>query len=120
MHRQAGVQQAEGVEKATQQAYANINQDETEKAQTAEQSINQQQQFAQQRGLQKSADQDYAATMNSMPWGMAWANQSPWGPYAGYPMGGPGPYGGGVGGGAGHYHVHYHITPPAPAAPVAR
>ena len=115
MQRQAGVQQAMGVEKATQQAYANINQDETEKAQTAEQSINEQQQFSQQMGLQKSADRDYAATMNSMPWGMAWANQSPWGPYAGYPMGGPGAYGGG---GAGHYHVHYHIAPP-PAAPVA-
>jgi hypothetical protein len=112
-HRQAGVQQAVGVEKATQQAYANINQDETEKAQLAAQSLDEQQQFAQQRGLQKSADRDYAATMNSLPWGAAWANQSPWGPYAGYPMGGPGPYG--AGGGAGHYHVHYHIAPPAPA-----
>lgn len=113
VHRQVGVQQAMGVEKATQQSYANINQDETEKAQTAEQSLDEQQQFAQQRGLQKSADRDYAATMNSLPWGSAWANQSPWGPYAGYPMGGPGPYGGGAG--AGHYHVHYHIAPAAPA-----
>lgn len=113
VQRQAGVQQAVGINQATQQAYANINQDETEKAQTAEQSINEQTQFSQQTGLQKSADRDYAATMNSLPWGAAWANQSPWGPYAGYPMGGPGPYG--AGGGAGHYHVHYHIAPP-PAA----
>jgi hypothetical protein len=112
-HRQAGVQQAQGVEKATQQAYADINQGENEKAQLAEQSLDEQNQFAQQRGLQKSADRDYAATMNSLPWGMAWANQTPWGPYAGYPMGGPGPMG--PVGGAGHYHIHYHIAPPAAA-----
>jgi hypothetical protein len=113
-HRQAGVQQAAGVEKATQQAYADINQGENEKGQIAEQSLDEQSQFAQQRGLQKSADRDYAATMNSLPWGAAWANQSPWGPYAGYPMGGPGPYGAGAG--AGHYHVHYHMAPaPAPS-----
>jgi hypothetical protein len=113
LHRQAGVQQAQGVEKSTQQAYADINQGENEKGQLAEQSLDEQNQFAQQRGLQKSADRDYAATMNSLPWGAAWANQSPWGPYAGYPLGGPGPYGAGAG--AGHYHVHYHIAPPAPA-----
>jgi hypothetical protein len=117
MQRQAGVKQAAAVNQATQQAYADINAGETAKAESAEQSIQNTNQFAQQMSAQLSADRDYRATLNSLPWGMAWANQTPWGPYAGYPMG-TGPYGPvGGGGAAPHYHVHYHL--PAQAAPSA-
>lgn len=114
MQRQAGLHQAGQVHRAIEQSYGAINQDATAAARAAEKSVNAQQQFSQQMSLQKSADRDNAATLNALPWGMAWANQSPWGPYAGYPMNGPGPYGP-IGGGAGHYHVHYHIAPPAAA-----
>jgi hypothetical protein len=119
MQRHAGLQQATAFDRAAQQEYADINAGETEKAEGEQQSLNQQAQFAQQRSSQLSADRDNAATLNSLPWGMAWANQSPWGPYAGYPMGGPGPYGPLGGGGDAHYHVHYHLAPPtAPGAAV--
>jgi hypothetical protein len=118
MQRQAGLRQAAAVNRATQQAYADINAGETAKAETAQQSLNEQAQFAQQMSAQLSENRDYRATLNSLPWGMAWANQSPWGPYAGYPMGGPGPYGP-LGGGDAHYHVHYHAAP-ATAPPTPR
>jgi hypothetical protein len=86
--RQADVQQAMAVHKQMKQAYANVNADANQAAKTAEDSITQQQEFAQEDGLQKNADRDAAATdMLTQP-------------YFGY--GGYGGYGfGGV-----HYHFH--------------
>lgn len=87
--RKADVSQAMATHKQMQQAYANINADETKAAQTAEGSIKQQQQFSQEDVLQKSADRDAAAT--------DLLNQPFWGGYGGY---------GGYGYGGVHYHFH--------------
>lgn len=88
--RQADLSQAKAMHQQMQQAYSNINADETKAAQTAEGSIKRQQQFAQQDALQKTADQDAAATdLLNQPF------------FGGYGYG----YGGyGVGGV--HYHFH--------------
>ncbi len=48
--------------KQMKQSYADINKDETAAAKTAENSVKQQQEFAQEDSLQKTADQDAAAT----------------------------------------------------------
>jgi hypothetical protein len=86
--RQADVQQAMAVHKQMKQSYANINADANEAAKTAEDSIKQQQEFAQEDGIQKNADRDAAATDLLTQ------------PFFGY--GGYGGYGfGGV-----HYHFH--------------
>jgi hypothetical protein len=116
VQRKSGLTQAAAVNQATQQAYNDINAGETEKAEGAQASINEQNQFAQQMSAQLSSDRDTRATLNSLPWGQAWANQSPWGPYAGYPMGGGGAFGA-VGAPGSHLHIHYHGGAPAPAAP---
>lgn len=87
--RQADVKQAAAVHKQMKQAYANINADENKAAQTAESSIKQQQEFAQEDGLQKNADRDAAATDELM--------QPFFGGYGGY---------GGYGYGGVHYHFH--------------
>ena len=86
--RQADVSQAMALHKQMKQSYADINKDETAAAQTAENSIKQQQEFAQEDSLQKTADQDAAATdMLTQPFGG----------YGGY---------GGYGYGDVHYHFH--------------
>ncbi|QDT74907.1 hypothetical protein [Lacipirellula limnantheis] len=86
--RQADVGQAMALHKQMKQSYADINKDETEAAQTEEGSIKQQQQFAQERSMQKTADQDAAATdMLTQPFGG----------YGGY---------GGYGYGGVHFHFH--------------
>lgn len=86
--RQADVSQAMALHKQMKQSYADINKDETAAAKTAENSVKQQQEFAQQDSLQKTADQDAAATdMLTQPFGG----------YGGY---------GGYGYGDVHYHFH--------------
>lgn len=88
--RQADLSQAKAVHQQMKQSYANINADETKAAQTEEGSIKQQQEFAQEDSLQKTSDQDAAATDLMTPF------------YGGYGYGGFGGYGyGGV-----HYHFH--------------
>jgi hypothetical protein len=86
--RQADVQQAMALHKQMKKSYADINKDETAAAKTAESSVKQQQEFAQEDSLQKTADQDAAATdMLTQPFGG----------YGGY---------GGYGYGDVHYHFH--------------
>jgi hypothetical protein len=86
--RQADVGQAMALHKQMKQSYADINKGETAAAKTAENSVKQQEEFAQEDSLQKTADQDAAATDLLTQ------------PYFGY--GGYGGYGfGGV-----HYHFH--------------
>lgn len=86
--RQADVSQAMALHKQMKQSYADINKDETAAAKTAENSVKQQQEFAQEDSLQKTADQDAAATdMLTQPFGG----------YGGY---------GGYGYGDVHYHFH--------------
>ena len=87
--RQADVNQAMALHKQMKKSYADINADETAAAQTAEGSIKQQQEFAQENSLQKTADQDAADTsLETAPF---------WGGYGGY---------GGYGYGGVHYHFH--------------
>ena len=89
--RQAQVQQAMAAHQQMKQAYANINADANQAASNVESSIKQQQEFAQQDGLQKGADRDAAVNNLLAP------------PFSGW--GGYGAYGGyGVGGV--HYHFH--------------
>ena len=86
--RQADVKQAMAVHQQMKQSYANINADANKAAQTEEDSIKQEQEFAQEDGLQKNADRDAAATdMLTQPFGG----------YGGY---------GGYGYGDVHYHFH--------------
>jgi hypothetical protein len=86
--RQADVGQAMALHKQMKQSYADINKGETAAAQTAENSVKQQQEFTQEDSLQKSADRDAADT--------ALQTQPYWG-YGGY---------GGYGFGDVHYHFH--------------
>lgn len=84
--RQAQVQQAMAAHQQMKQAYANINADANQAASNVEGSIKQQQEFAQQDGLQKGADRDAAVNNLLAP------------PFSGW-----GGYGYGYGG------VHYHF-----------
>jgi hypothetical protein len=113
--RQESVARAMQFNQATQQSYSNINRDSDEAADAARQSMAQQQQATRQMALQKDADRDEAVDAMRSPAPYIWANTLPWGPYAGYPAGGP------VDPGArfGHYHVHYHMGPAAGAAGAA-
>ncbi|WP_428305986.1 hypothetical protein [Lacipirellula sp.] len=87
--RQADVSQAMALHKQMKKADADINADETAAAKTAEGSIKQQQEFAQENSLQKTADQDAADTsLETAPF---------YGGYGGY---------GGYGYGGVHYHFH--------------
>lgn len=86
--RQADLAQASAVHKQMKQSYANINAGENKAAQTAENSIKQEQEFAQEDALQKNADRDAAATD---------LLTQPFGGYGGY---------GGYGYGDVHYHFH--------------
>lgn len=94
--RQAALNQAISVNRATQQAYADINKEETEGAQMAQQSINTEQRQAFERGLEKMDD------LNTYHgWGYGAGYGSPYGYYGGmYPwLPGAGPT---------HVHVHVH------------
>ncbi|MDZ4658505.1 MAG: hypothetical protein SH868_13085 [Bythopirellula sp.] len=93
--RQAGLNQAASVDKATQQAYSNINRDENEAAATAEKSYNTQQAQAAQRGDEK---QEELAADGTSEGGY-------FDPFGGY---GYGPFVTGGGYGATHIHVHVH------------
>jgi hypothetical protein len=92
--RQAGISTALGYQRTTQQELDDVNRDENEAAAEAQQSINAQQQMANERGLQNTADRDAANAAQNGPlyWG-------PY-PYGGYGIA-PGGYGGDV-----HIHVH--------------
>ncbi len=103
--RQASVQQALAINRSVQQAYSNINRDENEAAETAEQSINEEQQNAQ-AGQQLKEGELAAETLRGPgdlnlglgPYG------SGWGPYGniygpnGFDTMAPVQY---------HYHFHY-------------
>jgi hypothetical protein len=96
--RQASLNQAISVNRATQQAYNDINEEETRAAQQAQQSINTQQKQAFERGLEKQEDlNSYSA--GGWGYGAGWG--SPYGYYGGmYPaLPGAGPT---------HVHVHVH------------
>jgi hypothetical protein len=113
--RQESVSRAMQFNQATQQSVANINLGSDDAADAARQSLAQQEQATRQMGLQKDADRNEAVDAMRSPAPYIWANTLPWGPYAGYPAGGP------VDPGArfGHYHVHYHMGPAAGAAGAA-
>lgn len=97
--RQAGVAQAGAIDQATQTAYANINRDETEAAQGAEQSLQTEQQEANERDLQNDQARDAVSIQDvNGPLGYG-----PYGYGMGYPYGGYNPLGG--------YHVHVHVHP---------
>ena len=87
--RQAQVQQAMAAHQQMKQAYANINADENQAASNVASSIKQQQEFAQQDGLQKGAGRDAAVNNLLAP------------PFSGW-----GSYGYGYGYGGVHYHFY--------------
>ena len=93
--RQALVGQATAYHGEEAQALADVNRDENEAAENAEQSIEQQQQFSQERGMQNTADRDAYVRASEAPLG--------YGLYGGYPFGGFGAFGGG--------DVHIHVHP---------
>ena len=95
--RRAGLTEASSVDKATQQAYGNINRDENEAAQVAEQSYNTQQAQAAQRGDEKQDE------LNADGAGEGLGGY--YDPFGGY---GWGPFVPGGGYGATHIHVHVH------------
>ncbi|WP_145432966.1 hypothetical protein [Lacipirellula limnantheis] len=88
LQRQGDVQRAMAMNQQLKQSYANVNADANQAAATAESSITQQQQFAQQDGLQKSDAR--ASTVNNL------LTRPIVGGY-GY---------GGFGGGGVHYHFY--------------
>jgi hypothetical protein len=98
--RQAGVSQAMSYQTQTAQELADVNRDENEAAENAQQSLNAQQQEAQQRELQNTADRDATETGILSPFG--------YGPYGPYGAMGGGPYYGGYGGYGSHVHIHVH------------
>ena len=86
--RQLSVDNAMRENQASQQAAENINRTRNEAAKMAQESLKSQQQAAQERSRQLVSDRDAAATaaLQSSPY--IWLNTLPWGPYAGYPVGG--------------------------------
>ncbi|QDT72726.1 hypothetical protein [Lacipirellula limnantheis] len=86
--RRQSVDNAMRENQATQQAAENINRTRTEAAKIAQESLQSMQQQAQERSRQLVSDRDAAATaaLQSSPY--IWLNTLPWGPYAGYPVGG--------------------------------
>jgi guanyl-specific ribonuclease Sa len=95
--RQAGLSQATSMNAATQQAYGNINRDETAAAQGEQQSLSAEQQQAANRDLQNDASRDANDAAFNGPL---------FGAYGGYPYGGYNPAG--VLGDGIHLHVHVH------------
>ena len=86
--RQMSVDRAMQANQASQQAAENVTRTRNQAAQTAQESIRNQQQAAQQRSQQLTSDRDAAAQAMLQPSAYIWLNTAPWGPYAGYPIGG--------------------------------
>ncbi len=86
--RQQSVDNAMRNNRATQQAADNINRTRNEAAQVAQDSIATQQRAAEERSRQLVSDRDAAARAALQPTSYIWLNTLPWGPYAGYPVGG--------------------------------
>ena len=86
--RQQSVDNAMRENRATQQAAENINRTRTEAAKMAQESMQNQQRATEERSRQLVSDRDAAAAaaLQSSPY--IWLNTLPWGPYAGYPVGG--------------------------------
>jgi hypothetical protein len=108
--RRTSVDYALGMQRQTRQAETQFNREQTVGAQMAQQSMIAQHQSAQQRGAELSMQREAAATEGRFPSSYAWLDSSPWGPYAGYPLGGPDDPGARFG----HYHIHYHAAPVVP------
>jgi chemotaxis protein histidine kinase CheA len=86
--RQMSVDRAMQANQASQQAAENVTRTRNQAAQTAQESMRNQQQAAQQRSQQLTSDRDAAARAILQPSSYIWLNTTPWGPYAGYPIGG--------------------------------
>jgi hypothetical protein len=86
--RQQSVDNAMRENRATQQAAENINRTRTDAARMAQESLNNQQRAAEERSRQLVSDRDAAARAALEPPSYIWLNTLPWGPYAGYPVGG--------------------------------
>lgn len=86
--RQQSVDNAMRENQAAQQASENINRTRNEAAKMAQESLQNQQRATEERSRQLVNDRDAAATaaLQSSPY--IWLNTLPWGPYAGYPVGG--------------------------------
>jgi hypothetical protein len=86
--RQMSVDRAMQANQASQQAAENVTRTRNQAAQTAQESMRNQQQAAQARSQQLTSDRDAAARAMLQPSSFIWLNTTPWGPYAGYPIGG--------------------------------
>lgn len=86
--RQMSVDRAMQANQASQQAAENVTRTRNQAAQTAQESMRNQQQAAQARSQQLTSDRDAAARAMLQPSSYIWLNTTPWGPYAGYPIGG--------------------------------
>ncbi|WP_428304667.1 hypothetical protein [Lacipirellula sp.] len=86
--RQMSVDRAMQANQASQQAAENATRTRNQAAQTAQEAMRNQQQTAQQRAQQRASDRDAAAQAMLQPSAYIWLNTAPWGPYAGYPVGG--------------------------------
>jgi hypothetical protein len=86
--RQMSVDRAMQANQASQQAAENATRTRNQAAKTAQQALQSQQQAAQERSQQRTSDRDIAARAMLQPSAYIWLNTSPWGPYAGYPVGG--------------------------------
>jgi hypothetical protein len=86
--RQMSVDNAMRANEAAQQAAENVNRTRSNAAQMAQESLQSQQQATQERSRQLVSDRDAAAraSLQSSPY--IWLNTLPWGPFAGYPVGG--------------------------------
>ena len=85
---QRSVDNAMRENQAAQKAAENINRTRSDAAKMAQESLNNQQRATEERSRQLVNDRDTAAraALQSSPY--IWLNTLPWGPYAGYPVGG--------------------------------
>lgn len=86
--RQRSVDNAMRENQAAQQAAENINRTRNDAAKMAQESLQNQQRATQERSRQLVSDRDAAARAALEPSSYIWLNTLPWGPYAGYPVGG--------------------------------
>ena len=86
--RQQSVDNAMRENQAAQKAAENVNRTRADAAKMAQESLNNQQRATEERSRQLVSDRDAAAraALQSSPY--IWLNTLPWGPYAGYPVGG--------------------------------
>lgn len=86
--RQQSVENALRQNQARQQAGENIGRTREEATRNAQEAMAEQQRASQERSRQLASDRDAAARamLQSQPY--IWLNTLPWGPYAGYPVGG--------------------------------